>query len=204
VQRTIQIDDDIYEFLRQHGDFGETPSVVLRRFLQLPLQRIECPTCKKMTESEKTYSIEGKTVRRLKCGHLLRNESHAPAHAGDETVTNGVGEQKSKLMRFVADPVFVCQNPTDKYLGILGFAAMDKGDIFDRVLKVSGRRRRYIGSCEDIEKSGTSTHPRPIPNSEYWAMTNADTVNKRKMLSKTLRVLDYTAEEIQTAASVIF
>lgn len=206
MQRTIPIEEDIYEFLRKHADFGETPSVVLRRLLPLRdeiAETIECPTCGKMTQSEKTFLIGGKTVRRLKCGHILSNEAPSPSTVGDNAPANGVAGEESALIRFITDPVFVSHNATDRYLGILGFGAKDKGEKFDRVLKVSGRRRKYIGSREEIELSGTSTHPRPIPNSRYWAMTNADNTQKSKMLTKFLRVLDYGLEEVRAAAKTI-
>ena|SRR5580658_9145047 len=122
MQRTIEVEDDIYEFRRQHGDFGETPSVVLRRFLPLPNEtapKIECPTCGKMSESGKTFLIGGKTVRRLKCGHILPNEARNPHSLGQDAKANGGGQESAlALIRFIADPVFVCQNATEKYLGI--------------------------------------------------------------------------------------
>jgi negative modulator of initiation of replication len=207
MQRTIEIEDDIYEFLRQHGDFGETPSVVLRRCLSLPseaAQMIRCPTCGMMTESGKTFLIGGKTVQLLSCGHILQNEARSTGSAGDEAQKSGLAGQESPLMCFVADPVFVCLNATDKYLRILGFVAEEAGEKFDGVLKVSGRSRKYIGSREEIESSGKSTHPRPIPNSKYWAMTNSETNQKRKILGKILRALGYSGGEIQVAIKAIF
>jgi negative modulator of initiation of replication len=200
--QTIEIDDDIYEFLRRNGDFGETPSVVLRRFVPLPsdtFQTLECPICGKVGESEKTFLIGGKTVHHLKCGHIFPNGKQG---LGIIAAVTDAGGPENGLMRFIADPVFVCQNATDKWLGILGFAAKDKGERFDQISKLSGRRRRWFGrSREEIEMSGKSTHPHAIPGSSFWALTNTSTPLKREMLTK---VLDYSSEEIQTAAKAIF
>lgn len=203
--QTVQIDDDLYEFLRRNGDFGETPSIVLRRFLPLPSdpsQAIECPTCGKTSESKKAFLIDEKTVHHLKCGHIFPNGKKGP---GIIATASGAGRPESDLMRFIADPVFVGQNATDKWLQILGFAAKDKEEKFDQILKLSGRRRRWFGrSREEIEMSGKSTHPHAIPGSSFWALTNTSTPLKREMLTKVLRVLDYSSDEIQNAAKAIF
>jgi negative regulator of replication initiation len=71
---------------------------------------------------------------------------------------------KVGLMRFIADPVFVGQNATEKFLGILGFAAKDRAETFGRVLNIPGRKRKWFGATsEEIELSGKSTYPRRIP-----------------------------------------
>ena len=73
----------------------------------------------------------------------------------------------------------ILKRPTDQFLKILGFVYNQDPAKFEKVLAVKGRRRRYFGhSREEIEKSGKSTHPRSIPGSGYWAMTNADTLQK--------------------------
>jgi negative regulator of replication initiation len=198
--KTIQIDEGVYEFLRQNRD----------------LRLIECPKCDGITQSEKMYIIDGKTVHLLKCSHfLVQNgtygsvENNLPLESGSITrddleAETCAGGLESNLMLFIADKVFLCKNGTDKYLGILSFAFKDKGEKFDELLKLSGRRRAFFGrSREQIEMSGTSTHPRPIPGSGYWAMTNADSTQKRQMLTKALRVLGYPPEEIQAAAKII-
>lgn len=50
---------------------------------------------------------------------------------------------------------------------------------------------------------GKSTHPRQIPNSPYWVMTNADTDQKKEMLSRALTVLGYDQDVVQRAASLL-
>src|SRR5208337_1890338 len=40
----------------------------------MPFITTKCPTCHKIAEAEASYSIAGKTIDRLKCGHLLSSE----------------------------------------------------------------------------------------------------------------------------------
>src|SRR5882724_1658142 len=40
----------------------------------MPFITIKCPRCGKLAESEKEFSISGKTILRLRCGHLLEKE----------------------------------------------------------------------------------------------------------------------------------
>jgi negative modulator of initiation of replication len=228
--KTVQIDDEIYEFLRQQGDFGETLSDVLRRLLSFPrtsnngaptdlqhlVQTMECPTCGKLVEPESTYKINSKAVYRLKCGHILQEKieegkvENNPLLDGKDSVSDntraatGTGESENALLHFVSDPALRCRNTTERYLAILGFAFREKPAKFAKVLEVSGRSRKYFASSrEEIEISGASTHPHPIPGSPFWAMTNADTTQKKEMLSKALQVLEYSPEEIQASTTAI-
>ena len=230
--KTVQLDDEIYEFLRQQCDFEETLSDVLRRLLSFParsndgvpapalgaIQTVDCPTCGKTSEVAKTHQIGGRTVPTLKCGHIIFPERTPEKRRLEEDSfldgrdgvsdnagrANGAGGSENALLRFVANPALLCRNTTERYLAILGFAFKEKQTEFAKVLEVSGRRRKYFaGSRKEIEASGTSTHPHPIPGSHYWAMTNADTIQKREMLSKALHVLEYSSEEIQAVTAAI-
>jgi SNF2 family DNA or RNA helicase len=40
----------------------------------MPFNKVLCPSCSKVAESEVVYSIGSKTVNRLKCGHILTSE----------------------------------------------------------------------------------------------------------------------------------
>jgi negative modulator of initiation of replication len=120
-------------------------------------------------------------------------ESDAPDGEGD-------------LVAFVNSAEFTMRirTTTDQYLAILGWLAKHHGEDFDEVLALGGRKRRYFGRSEsDIASSGTSTHPRPIPGTSYWAMTNADTNQKRDMLREVLQILGYPHRDIETTANAI-
>ena len=179
--KTVEIDDDVYEYLWQNAKgFGETASSVLRRSLDLP---------------EPTRPV----------GPAIQDRAGASPSAMPSSNFAPEGNAENSLSLFVNDPSFRLRNATDKVLLILSFAYRQNPAKFEKVLEISGRSRKYFGrSREEIDNSGTSTHPRPVPGSEYWVMTNADTRQKCDMLRKALKVLGYPAEDIRVADNVIF
>lgn len=170
--RTIQIDDDIYEALRENiQDFGETESSVLRRLLGIPAPG-----------------------------------GNGSTPAGSSTEQSQAPERsQSPLQEFLASPTFrLKRNTTERFLALLSFAHQQSPSAFDRVLQISGRRRMYFArSYSEIDDSGTSTHPKQIPDTDFWAMTNADTFQKRDILRKALRVLGFADADIRAASRVI-
>lgn len=111
----------------------------------------------------------------------------------------------SPLDEFLAGPKLrLKRNATDKFLAILAFAHEENSDRFERLLEISGRRRRYFGrSQREIVNSGKSTHPQQIPGTNFWVMTNADTFQKRDILRKALRALGYSDGQARAAARVV-
>lgn len=109
-------------------------------------------------------------------------------------------------MRLIAETTFVVLNPTEKSLRLLSAAHHEKGEKeFAKLLDSGGRKRKYFArSAADIESSGTSTHPRPIPETNFWMMTNADTEQKKLILTQALKVLGYPSDEIQTVSKAMF
>lgn len=214
--RTVEIDDDIYEFLRGNvRAFRETESAVLRRLFNLPEAKARTvPPTRPGPEPSPAVGPVGQPLPQITpeewerltgttmSGEALRTQ---PAVPPEPTPSVPPVVVESPLMRFVADPSFRRRTATDKFLRILGFACREDPAKFERVLDISGRRRKYFGrSREEVEKSGTSTHPRPIPGSTYWAMTNADTRQKCDMLKGALEVLGYSAEDIRAAGKAVF
>ena len=154
---TIEIDQDVYDFLRsQVQGFRETESTVLRTLLKLP--------------------------------------------QGQGSSTNL--PVNSPVASFMAQPAFQSKRTvTDRYLSLLEFACnRDPAGFRDVPDLVAGRGRAYFGHTrEEIEKCGKSTHPRQIPNTTYWAMTNADTQQKCDTLRKVLTLLGYSNDDMLIA-----
>lgn len=163
--RTIDIDDDIYNYiLRQTEVIGEPASSILRRLLNKP--------------------------------SLSRTQK-----AG-----NGKVDQNQELSEFVqSSSLLGCRTATKRFLQILSFAFRQKPESFKKVLSFpTGRSRVYFAQTrEEIERSGKSTHPKKIPGAPFWALTNTDTLQKREILSTTLKALDYDARVVSEAAATI-
>jgi negative modulator of initiation of replication len=105
----------------------------------------------------------------------------------------------------VNNPSFVMQSSAvDKFLFFLSYAYAERKAVFEKVLAIQGRDRKYFGkSREEIEKSGASTQPRNIPGSPYWVMTNSPTHQKKQMLRDALKLLGYSDAGVNAAVATI-
>ena len=105
----------------------------------------------------------------------------------------------------LSDPRFQAErDAVGKFLVILShlYGRHSKG--FERVLNVSGRRRKYFGrSSEDLAKYGRSVFPKRIPDSPYWVVTNNDTAKKRQILADAMRLLAYEEAAITAVINAL-
>lgn len=172
----VEIEPDVYDFVRNNiRDFGETPSRVLRRLLNLPEPK---------ASSGASAEVPKPPVP----------TPPAPAPVSTTPMLQFVTDMRTGRYR----------TATAKFLAILAFAHKQDPGAFANVLRIDGRSRKYFGrSKEEITNSGTSTHPKQIPGTPYWVMTNADTSQKRDMLKQALRVMGYSADDIRAADSVV-
>lgn len=164
--KTINIEDDVYDYLRQQQTTfsGESASEVLRRLLSFnslaPSSRIQNP------------------------------RSPLPQQAHDEILGD---DRKKALEEFLKGPQFQSERTAvGKFLSLLAFLHRENHDKFAGVQGISGRSRRYFAKSEsDLEQSGTSVHPKNIPGSGYWVVTNNSTQSKCELVLQVLRLLGY-------------
>lgn len=174
--RMIEIEDDIYDYLRQQQTTfsGESASDVLRRVLKLDSAAPSTP---------RTLSSEQPLPRDAWQRWGLQQTK-------DEIVRD---PRKNALWEFLKGPEFKAErNAVGKFLVLLGFLHRENRDKFVAVQGISGRSRKYFAKNEsDLEQSGTSVHPKRIPGSEYWVVTNNSTQSKVELLLQVLRLLGY-------------
>lgn len=85
-----------------------------------------------------------------------------------------------------------------RFLIILSALARAHKGQFAKVLDIKGRNRVYFGRKEaDLLEAGSSTNPKPIPNSEFWVITNSNTTRKKMMLTEAALKLGYSQEEAE-------
>ena len=64
--------------------------------------------------------------------------------------------------------------------------------------EIKGRNRLYFGrSAEALSEAGSSTNPKPIPNTEFWVITNSNTTRKKMMLTETAIKLGYSEQDAE-------
>lgn len=110
-----------------------------------------------------------------------------------------------ELADLLQDVTFVQRRGVvNRMLEILSVAHRLKPTLFDKVLSIRGRNRRYFAKTEaEIANSGNSTQPRNIPGTGYWVMTNSPTSQKREMLGQVLRLLGFSPHAIRDAVAAI-
>lgn len=93
----------------------------------------------------------------------------------------------------------------DKYLGILSFVAQQKPQDFEEpVRRIGGRNRRYFAeTAQEIAATGRSTQPRQIPGTQYWALTNSPTRQKRQILDRVLGVMGYERATVERCRRMV-
>lgn len=172
--KTIDIEDDIYDYLRQHQTTfsGESASDILRRLFKLNSAIPGTPQSPKhplAPDAWKRWGLEEKQ---------------------DEIQRD---ERKKALWEFLKGPEFKAErNAVGKFLVLLAFLHRENREKFATVQGIIGRSRKYFAKSEsDLEQSGTSVHPKKIAGSEYWVVTNTSTQSKCELLLQVLRLLGY-------------
>lgn len=174
--KVIEIETDVYDFLLKNTqEIGESASSILRRLLQIPRAEASVPLAGE--------GAVGKTCRQ-----------------------SGVVDIDRRLAQCLQSPRLLgSRTITERFLQVLSFAHELHRDDFHKLLSLPGGRTRVYFACteSDIEKSGKSTHPRKIPGSNYFVMTNADTRQKQDILATALRTLGFGREVIEKAEAAI-
>ncbi len=85
-----------------------------------------------------------------------------------------------------------------RFLFILSTLARAHKKQFHKVLEIKGRNRLYFGrTAEELSEAGSSTNPKPIPNTEFWVITNSNTTRKKMMLTETAVKLGYSEQDAE-------
>ncbi len=154
--KTIQIDDDLYQFIAGRTErIGESASDILRRLLMGPVS---------MTP---------------------------PAISDDEEQTVATLCSPAELEQI--------SGAASRFIAILAQLYQQNPDGFAKVLQLKGRKRLYFATSEAaLQDSGSSTRPRPIPGSPFWAITNFNSAKKKRVLTMVMNELDVApAQQLQ-------
>ncbi|NMH58790.1 replication initiation negative regulator SeqA [Alteromonas ponticola] len=174
--KTIDIDDDLYAFIAaQTKHIGESASDILRRLL---MPETPAPVHK---------DIAAKPALKVE-----QTRHEAPTKAdGDSVDSTDVLDTISTtaLARFT--------KRVDQFLFVLAQLFQHHGDDFAKVEQIRGKNRIYFArSKEALLENGSSTNPKPIPDSPFWVVTNNNSAKKVAMLKEVLETLGYAHQEI--------
>ncbi|WP_339723223.1 Negative modulator of initiation of replication [uncultured Paraglaciecola sp.] len=181
--KSIQIEDDLYHFIAsQTQDIGESASDILRRLV--------------MPESLLNNS----------------NESNADAVTPINAVPIAVGELQSTEQDCESSAVFselegqqlqAIPKIVERWLLVLSIIHKHNTQQFAKVLGMSGRNRTYFATDKDtLLGTGSSTNPKNVPGSDYWVITNNNTVKKINMLKEVAEQVGFNSTEIEQLITI--
>jgi negative modulator of initiation of replication len=141
-------------------------------------------------------------ARKLTIAEILREKFSAADRTRDANAQEE-GKQLSPrdraLREFVKSPGYLSnRSVVEQFLSVWSFLHNNNPDRFKDLEVMEGRKRKYIAKSEqELENSGTSVNPKRIPQSNFWVVTNNDTLVKKKMLKRGLELLGYNAVTIR-------
>ena len=180
--KTIEIDDDLYQFIAsQTQQIGESASDILRRLLIVSLNAAAA--------APKTPAAKPEVVANAEI-------SETPLVQNAVSLTQAV---TGSVFDFISpQDLSAEQSVVSRFLFILSaLSRAHRGD-FAQVLEIKGRNRLYFAQSEAaLLETGSSTNPKPIPNTEFWVITNSNTTRKKMMLTEVATKLGYSAGDAE-------
>ncbi|WP_409422600.1 replication initiation negative regulator SeqA [Pseudaeromonas sp. ZJS20] len=71
-------------------------------------------------------------------------------------------------------------------------------EAFAQAAELKGRKRLYIArSPEELQANGTTTKPKPIPDTPFWVISNTNTARKRHIINQVMTAMAYPADQIE-------
>ncbi|MFT4810887.1 MAG: negative modulator of initiation of replication [Paraglaciecola sp.] len=182
--KSIQIDDDLYHFIAsQTQDIGESASDILRR-LVMPESLLNIEQANNIDAAKHVYAID----------HDFTSVQGAEQICQASAVFSELeGQQLQAIPKMV-----------ERWLLVLSVIHKYHAQQFSKVLGMSGRNRTYFATDKDtLLATGSSTNPKNVPGSEYWVITNNNTVKKINMLKEVAEQVGYSLSEIEQLIAIL-
>ncbi|MFT4747328.1 MAG: negative modulator of initiation of replication [Congregibacter sp.] len=184
LMKSIQIEDDLYHFIAsQTQDIGESASDILRRLVM--------PQSLTITRQDTSVVAD------------------IPNHSSNE---NSINPTDSSEQVFQASDVFseleghqlqAIPKMVERWLLVLSVIHKHNSHKFSKVLGMSGRNRTYFATDKDtLLATGSSINPKNVPGSDYWVITNNNTVKKINMLKEVAEQVGFNSTEIEQLITI--
>lgn len=188
--KSIQLEDDLVDYLNQHFALtGEKPSAYIHRLMKAAVKAAESAESKEGSNSTVNDSA-------FRPSESESSTATSPANQSADTVlgkTHALRPSGHRIKR--RRKRLSGMTALDAFLDILTELHDSDPDRFNqRIPRVAGRKRVYFArTAEEIERSGNSTLPVPIPNTGWWVITNTATDRKKIILQDVFRELGLSA-----------
>ena len=202
--KQIDIEDDLYKYILANIEaFGETPSQILRRLLQLPSSNTPTeqyvPEAKVVVNETVVSEIvitPSVTIEKIEETEKVSATSHVFSNSAlPEAFSNGVAAL------FDSETFQQEAGITNKFKMMLTTMYFENRDAFIEASKVAkGRSRDYLGKNLDLLLASdnqeevdllVASKPRDIPYTPFWVVTNANTGRKRIILTQVMASMGY-------------
>ncbi|MFT6284343.1 MAG: negative modulator of initiation of replication [Arenicella sp.] len=176
--KSIQIEDDLYHFIAsQTQDIGESASDILRR-LVMPESLLSTMQVSRADETKPIYAIDDNVT--------------------DVQSAEQICQASAVLSELEGQQLHAIPKMVEKWLLVLSIIHKYHTQQFSKVLGMSGRNRTYFATDKDtLLATGSSTNPKNVPGSEYWVITNNNTLKKINMLKEVAEQVGFNLSEIE-------
>ena len=181
--KSIQIEDDLYHFIAsQTQDIGESASDILRR-LVMPESLINIEQANNMDAAKPVFALDNV---------IASAQGAEPVCQASAVFSELEGQQLQAIPKMV-----------ERWLLVLSIIHKYHTQQFSKVLGMSGRNRTYFATDKDtLLATGSSTNPKNVPGSEYWVITNNNTVKKINMLKEVAEQVGFSLSEIEQLITI--
>lgn len=117
--------------------------------------------------------------------------------------------------RVVADPIGLQalldsgelqkeEKSINRFMQVLSTLYRDDPVGFTQATEIKGRKRVYFSQDpEALRASGSTTKPKPVPQTPFWVITNTNTSRKQNMVAQLMASMGYGEEVIAQVCSAI-
>ena len=80
----------------------------------------------------------------------------------------------------------------NRFMLVLSTLYRDNPDSFTQATEIKGRKRVYFSrDPEALRASGSTTKPKPVPDTPFWVITNTNTSRKQNMVAQLMASMGY-------------
>jgi negative modulator of initiation of replication len=186
--KSIQIEDDLYHFIAsQTQDIGESASDILRR-LVMPESLLNIEQANNVDAAKSIFALDNSIA-----------SASASAQSAEQICQASAVFSELEGQQLQAIPKMV-----ERWLLVLSIIHKYHTQQFSKVLGMSGRNRTYFATDKDtLLATGSSTNPKNVPGSEYWVITNNNTVKKINMLKEVAEQVGFSLSEIEQLITIL-
>lgn len=92
----------------------------------------------------------------------------------------------------------------NRFMQVLSTLYRDDPAGFTQATEIKGRKRVYFSRDPDaLRASGSTTKPKPVPQTPFWVITNTNTSRKQNMVAQLMSSMGYDDEVIAQVCGAI-